>query len=431
MWKMRWRWRCLVCFVQIFGSFCLGAYVHFLGTTKHLRLKAAESEATPNTVDRGSGFTQHYRFKNVEGQEPPTQNKLQTSTADFQQIPHVQKEHSPSETGMSGKQGALSLATDSEESREKLATRISDPSDFAIQRLSNASNHEVKLSSRKQLGLNVVQFGRQFTTVDSESLDVPLGGKWRPPTTDVSSTSEKIAILVPYRDREEHLRTFLSYIHPFLQRQGRHYGIYVIEQHGDEPLFCKGLLFNIGFNTALEDDDYDCFIFHDVDLLPEDDRNLYTCQNSPSHLSVAIDKFDYALPYVQLFGGVTALKTSHYRLLNGYSNLFCGWGGEDDDMFKRLYRHRLEVSRPEKDVARYKMLRHSQTPLNPARYSLLKTSIKRASEDGLSSLETMGYQMTSMSRQRLFSHILVNIADRHARRIVRRLPRHVKRVKEP
>ncbi|KXZ75832.1 Beta-1,4-N-acetylgalactosaminyltransferase bre-4-like Protein [Tribolium castaneum] len=39
---------------------------------------------------------------------------------------------------------------------------------------------------------------------------------------------------------------------------------------------------------------YDCFIFHDIDLLPEDDRNLYTCPpGQPRHMSVAVDIFKY------------------------------------------------------------------------------------------------------------------------------------------
>ena len=38
-------------------------------------------------------------------------------------------------------------------------------------------------------------------------------------------------------------------------------------------------------------------VFHDVDLLPEDDRNLYSCPDQPRHMSVAVDKFQYKLPY--------------------------------------------------------------------------------------------------------------------------------------
>jgi hypothetical protein len=47
-----------------------------------------------------------------------------------------------------------------------------------------------------------------------------------------------------------------------------------------------------------------CFIMHDVDLLLIDDRNMYTCPTYPRHLSVAIDKFHFYLPYNALVGGV-------------------------------------------------------------------------------------------------------------------------------
>ena len=48
------------------------------------------------------------------------------------------------------------------------------------------------------------------------------------------------------------------------------------------------MMFNIGYKVAmnLTNNFWQCFIFHDVDLLPEDDRNLYNCPNNPRHMSV-------------------------------------------------------------------------------------------------------------------------------------------------
>ena len=67
-------------------------------------------------------------------------------------------------------------------------------------------------------------------------------------------------------------------------------------------------------------------------------------------MSVAVDKFRYRLPYKMLFGGASAIRSDQFRCeqqmiiekpvlireLNGYSNMFWGWGAEDDDMSKRM-----------------------------------------------------------------------------------------------
>ena len=55
-------------------------------------------------------------------------------------------------------------------------------------------------------------------------------------------------------------------------------------------LLYRAMLMNVGAAEALKSYDYLCFIFHDVDLLPEDDRNLYSCPVQPRHMSVAINK---------------------------------------------------------------------------------------------------------------------------------------------
>ena len=61
---------------------------------------------------------------------------------------------------------------------------------------------------------------------------------------------------------------------------------------GDNP-FNRAMLMNVGFVEALKLYNYDCFIFHDVDLLPENDQNLYTCLEQPRHMSVAVDVLEY------------------------------------------------------------------------------------------------------------------------------------------
>jgi len=32
---------------------------------------------------------------------------------------------------------------------------------------------------------------------------------------------------------------------------------------------------------------------------------------------------------------VTAIKSEHYEKMNGYSNAYWGWGGEDEDAYRR------------------------------------------------------------------------------------------------
>ena len=105
------------------------------------------------------------------------------------------------------------------------------------------------------------------------------------------------------------------------------------------------MLFNVGYSETVKLFDWDCLVFHDVDLLPEDDRNLYTCPDQPRHMSVAVDKFNYQLPYKGLFGGVSAISVQHFTLVNGFSNQYWGWGGEDDDMAKRLGSQKLNITR--------------------------------------------------------------------------------------
>lgn len=73
------------------------------------------------------------------------------------------------------------------------------------------------------------------------------------------------------------------------------------------------------------------------------------------------------LPYADIFGGVSAMSREQFRLVNGFSNVYWGWGGEDDDMANRIKAHNLHISRYPSNIARYKMLTHKKEKANPKR----------------------------------------------------------------
>ncbi len=101
-----------------------------------------------------------------------------------------------------------------------------------------------------------------------------------------------------------------------------------------------------------------CLILHDVDLIPENDGNFYTCETlHPKHTTRRVrqigGKRSYSGYYEFLIGGVLLLTFDMYKQVNGFSNLYWGWGGEDDDLSLRLIQRRICVVRPTEDLAIY------------------------------------------------------------------------------
>ncbi|XP_061196524.1 beta-1,4-N-acetylgalactosaminyltransferase bre-4-like [Saccostrea echinata] len=214
--------------------------------------------------------------------------------------------------------------------------------------------------------------------------------------------NQKVAIIIPFRNREYHLRILLNNLHPMLYHQQIEYSVFVLQQ-ADKKGFNKGKLCNIGYTQAIKRN-HTCFVFHDVDLIPENDKILYGCAQSPMHLSRAIDKFGYRLPDNKLIGGVSVWRRKEFEIVNGWSNLFTNWGGEDDDMSYRIMANGLSIYRFKNSVARYKMLSHKQETVNTKRYTLLEDSHLRYKKDGLSSLSYTDLNTTEYS---LFTKVSV------------------------
>ena len=146
---------------------------------------------------------------------------------------------------------------------------------------------------------------------------------------------DKLAIIVPYRDREEHLNVFIPHMHEFLKDKGIDYTIFIAEQTDDRP-FNYGKLCNVVTKEVGED--YTYFAFHDIDMLPVSDECDYGYPDSPTHLATNVEAHNNELPYPQYFGGAILISREDFENANGYSNEYWGYGFEDLDLLYRLQR---------------------------------------------------------------------------------------------
>lgn len=158
--------------------------------------------------------------------------------------------------------------------------------------------------------------------------------------------SEKIAILVPFREsdnenkvRTKHLDRFIDHFKSLKLKVK----IYVITQSDDGKKFNRGALLNIGAEMAKKDG-CDSIILHDVDILPGSSLIPYykVYPSSPVHIAWGIEKYTYH----RFLGGVLSISMKDFERVNGYPNEFWGWGGEDDAIRNRLIRIGKKFMRP-------------------------------------------------------------------------------------
>ncbi|CAJ0588825.1 unnamed protein product [Cylicocyclus nassatus] len=242
-----------------------------------------------------------------------------------------------------------------------------------------------------------------------------LGGHYIPKHC---SGAHRVAIIIPYRNRPMHLPILLNNFHPFLTEQELDYSIFVVEQISNQT-FNRGKLLNIGFVEAMKIYDWQCVLLHDVDLLPEDKRNLHVCpQNNPRHMAVAMDKYNYSLHYDGMFGTSSLLNVKQYRDVNGLSNQYWGWGKEDDDLFRRIMIAGYEVERYDSTIARYTMIKHQiddGNPMNPCREKLFEYTRQQWRKDGLNSLR---YKLINITFTQVYTRILVDLLEEKEKPII-------------
>lgn len=162
-------------------------------------------------------------------------------------------------------------------------------------------------------------------------------------------TPKDIALIVPFRDRWVHLERFRERIQDHVEAWnkkgvGHRFTVFIVEQF-DNALFNRGYLFNAGFKLVQAhmqktEIKFDCVVMQDIDILPTPVVDYGWCI-WPNQIAGEIECWQWAVPYVESVGGVVSLSPTHWKQINGFSNEYDGWGGEDDDMYHRLRQNTL------------------------------------------------------------------------------------------
>jgi len=75
--------------------------------------------------------------------------------------------------------------------------------------------------------VNVTLDAPLFGELELLHTELSLGGSWSP---QLCIARHRVAVIIPFRDRQPHLRILLAILHPMLQRQMLHYTVFVVEQ---------------------------------------------------------------------------------------------------------------------------------------------------------------------------------------------------------
>ncbi|ELU08027.1 hypothetical protein CAPTEDRAFT_93861 [Capitella teleta] len=155
-----------------------------------------------------------------------------------------------------------------------------------------------------------------------------------------------LAVIVPFRNAHAELGRFLSHMHTFLRAQNISHVFYIVEQD-DSLRFNRGSLINVGFLEAQRDRQSDYFVMHDIDILPLNPRLSYRfdgCAKGPLHLASPSLHPHYSK--IDFIGAVLLMTNEQYLKVNGMSNVFWGWGREDEELRIRLRIAGIKIFRP-------------------------------------------------------------------------------------
>jgi hypothetical protein len=234
----------------------------------------------------------------------------------------------------------------------------------------------------------------------------------------IDKFQKKMTLIIPYRNRAEHLKIFLPKITNHLKNQMIDYEVIVVEQLDKKP-FNKAKLMNIAAVNSRVDSEY--FVFHDVDLIPENiDYRFCNHTQKLFHEIRDEDGSDYKKYKETVLGGAILVPREIFFAINGYSNEFWQWGREDDEFF---IRHILKGFVPLYDEnGRFYSLKHEPSikkdftgnvtqnkvillenekllKQNKQNYSNLRRGLINQDDDGISTLTSYDINFTKVENE--------------------------------
>ncbi len=140
-------------------------------------------------------------------------------------------------------------------------------------------------------------------------------------------------IIIPYRNRKEHLDTFIARVVPIFQKVLQSFKVVIVEQT-EGKLFNRGALLNIGY---LEYKDKAVWFFnHDVDVYPNEACVEKYYLNHINQDDFVPGFWGIITPPCDTLGTVIKFPGNAFAKCNGYPNNFWGWGVEDKALQNRV-----------------------------------------------------------------------------------------------
>nr|CDS31998.2 UDP Gal:betaGlcNAc beta 14 [Hymenolepis microstoma] len=202
---------------------------------------------------------------------------------------------------------------------------------------------------------------------------------------------------------------------PYFRQLGRKMEILVVEKSGTGP-FNRVKIYNAVIREIMKASNGDqlsgskCFAFHDVDKLPVNLDVPYSCTTGP-HQLLRIFHYDgkTSEAYSTYLGGVTMFSMDQLERINGASNSFEGWGGEDDDLWRRTQMAGMKVVKPDKNKGQFFEINYEHArDKNPRRWALLNRENQESImwSDGL---RQVNYTLRSRVNYNTFVWLLLDL----------------------